>query len=199
MKIVGLTGGIGAGKSVVAHLFHLFNIPIYNADQKAKALMNNSPMIKQGLLDLYGDKAFVKGELNREHLARIVFSDSTEIKKINALVHPYVRHDFNEWKNKNENKAPYLIKEAAILLNNGKPSDIDSVITISSPKFIRKQNILKRDPFRTEEEIENIFKIQTQQAVLEGMSDFVIINDGMTSLIERVNNLHILLSIPANT
>ena len=194
MKVIGLTGGIGAGKSIISELFNILGISVYNSDTRAKTLTSENLIIKEGLIDLFGDEVFLNNEINRAFLANKIFSNPVDLKKVNDLIHPQVHEDFNRWIAKHRGHSPYLIKEAAVMLNHGRPSNLDYIITVTAPEFVRKQNIMTRDVFRSESEIDKIFKIQTPQAVLEGMSDFVINNDGSTSLIEQVNRLHQILS-----
>ena len=116
MMIVGLTGGIGSGKTTIAKWFQSQDIPVYIADKEAKALMNRSKVIKRKLVALFGEDAYKEGKLNREYLASKIFNDKTLLAKMNAIVHPKVASHFNRWLKKQD--SPYVIKEAAIIFEN---------------------------------------------------------------------------------
>lgn len=142
-KIIGLTGGIGSGKSKVALRFSALGIPCYIADDRAKDLMNTSTHLKEAVCKVFGSESYLDGVLNRPYIANLVFKDASALAQLNALVHPAVAQDFIEWVGVQE--APYVIKEAAILFENGGSKLCDSVILITAPETLRLKRVLERD------------------------------------------------------
>lgn len=141
---IGVTGGIGSGKSVICQIFSLLGVPVFEADTWAKKLMNLHPEIKTGLIDWYGPDIYApNGTINREKLAGIIFSDTTEIQKVNSLIHPVVRQEFLRWAEMQP--GPYLIHEAAILFESGFYKIMDYNILISAPEKERIKRVMKRD------------------------------------------------------
>ena len=143
LRIIGLTGGIGSGKSRVALRFLALGIPCYIADDRAKDLMNTSADLKEAVCKYFGPESYLDGVLNRPYIANIVFKDATALAQLNALVHPAVAQDFLEWVAKQE--APYVIKEAAILFENGGSKLCDSIILITAPEAVCLDRVLARD------------------------------------------------------
>lgn len=143
MKIIGLTGGIGSGKTTVATMFEALNVPVYIADIEAKKLTNSSKIIRRKLIQLLGKKAYLNNELNRPFVAEKIFNDSNLLAAVNAIIHPKVASHFKRWMKKQQ--APYCIKEAAILFENGSYKDCDITILITAPKDIRIERVLARD------------------------------------------------------
>ena len=142
-KIIGLTGGIGSGKSKIALRFLALGIPCYIADDRAKDLMNTSAHLKEAVCKVFGYGSYLDGVLNRPYIANVVFKDASALAQLNALVHPAVAQDFIEWVAVQE--APYVIKEAAILFENGGSKLCDSVILITAPEALRLKRVLERD------------------------------------------------------
>ena len=187
MIIVGLTGGIGSGKTTVAKAFKALGIPVYIADEEAKKLMRKSKIIKRKLIQLFGDKAYVDGELNKPFIANIIFNDKAYLLKMNAIVHPRVAKHFKKWVLKQD--APYVIKEVAILFENGGHKDCDYVITVTAPKALRIERLLERDN-TSKENIEAIMKNQWSDAEKIALSDFVIDNRSLQKTKEQVLHIH---------
>lgn len=188
MKIVGLTGGIGSGKTTVANLFSELNVPIYIADKEAKALMNKSKVIKRKLIQLFGKDAYKAEELNRPYLAEQIFNDKNLLQQMNAIVHPKVASHFKRWLKKQA--APYCIKEVAILFENGSYVNCDKVITVIAPLEIRISRVLQRDQTTTSK-IKAIIKNQWQDQERMKLSDYVISNDdNLQHLKSQVNEIH---------
>lgn len=188
MKIVGLTGGIGSGKTTVANLFSELNVPIYIADKEAKALMNKSKVIKRKLIQLFGKDAYKAEELNRPYLAEQIFNDKNLLQQMNAIVHPKVASHFKRWIKKQA--APYCIKEVAILFENGSYVNCDKVITVIAPLEIRISRVLQRDQTTTSK-IKAIIKNQWQDQERMKLSDYVISNDNnLQHLKSQVNEIH---------
>ena len=188
MKIVGLTGGIGSGKTTVVNLFSELNVPIYIADKEAKALMNKSKVIKRKLIQLFGKDAYKAEELNRPYLAEQIFNDKNLLQQMNAIVHPKVASHFKRWIKKQA--APYCIKEVAILFENGSYVNCDKVITVIAPLEIRISRVLQRDQTTTSK-IKAIIKNQWQDQERMKLSDYVISNDyNLQHLKSQVNEIH---------
>ena len=142
-KIIGLTGGIGSGKTTIANYLHSFGIPVYIADDEARTLMQ-SKAITDAIRNTFGETVFENGILNRENLAKIVFNEPEQLEKLNAIVHPAVKAHFKDWLLENKN-APYVIYEAAILFESGNYKNCDYVITVTAPIDTRIQRVLERD------------------------------------------------------
>ena len=187
MKI-GITGGIGSGKSTACKIFEVLGIPVYYADDRAKWLMNNETSLIEGVKSVFGNEAYQDGTLNRPFIADIVFNDKSKLAELNALVHPAVFQDGVAWNEANAN-APYTLKEAAILFESGSYLTVDKVITVFAPKEIRIKRVLTRDD-TTREAIEDRMDKQMPEEEKIKRSDFVIYNDDEHSLIEQVLDIH---------
>lgn len=187
MIIVGLTGGIGSGKTTVAKQFSELGIPIYIADDEAKSLMNRSKVIRRKLVKLFGDKAYIDGELNRPFIANIIFNDKTYLQQMNAIVHPKVAKHFEKWVLKQD--APYVIKEVAILFENNGHKTCDYVITVVAPIKTRIKRLLKRD-HTSKEKIEAIINNQWSDEEKIKLSHFVIENIELDNTIKQVRKIH---------
>ena len=144
MVKVGLTGGIGSGKTTVSNFLLDYGIPVYNSDSKGKTLMNTNLELKNNIVSIFGERVYDNGILNTNLLSSIVFNDSTKIDQLNNLVHPKVAEDFNQWVGKNNNK-PILVKEAAILIESGAYLNMDKIILVVSKKLTRINRVSKRD------------------------------------------------------
>ncbi|NNC50201.1 MAG: dephospho-CoA kinase [Flaviramulus sp.] len=187
MIIVGLTGGIGSGKTTVAKQFKHLGIPVYIADDEAKKLMQKSKIIKRKLIQLFGDKAYINNKLNKSLIANIIFNDATYLEKMNAIIHPKVTKHFEKWVLKQE--APYVIKEVAILFENGGDKYCDYIVTVTAPKTLRIERLLARDN-TTREKIEAIMNNQWPDENKIKKSDFVIKNTSLKSTHNQVNRIH---------
>jgi len=188
MKIVGITGGIGSGKSTVCGIFETLGIPIYQADDRAKYLMQNDADLVQKIKTTFGEEAYINGQLNRPFLAKTIFSDSNKTAKINALVHPVVGNDFNHWQR--EQPAPYVLKEAALMIESGSFKQLDFLINVFASIETRIQRVQKRDPQRSLEEIHGIIDKQVSEEQRTALSDFRIDNDGSSLIIPQVLAIH---------
>lgn len=191
-KIIGLTGGIGSGKTTIANYLHSFGIPVYIADDEAKKLMQSIEII-DAIKNIFGESVFENGILNREKLAKIVFNDAEQLEKLNAIVHPAVKKHFEDWLLKHKS-APYIIYEAAILFESGSYTNCDLIITVTAPVDVRIQRILKRDK-TTPELITKRMEAQwtDEQRVLK--SDFVIENSALESAKQKVEEILKILKI----
>ena len=187
--LVGITGGIGSGKSTVCKLFSLLGVPVYTADDRAKWLMNHDSPLKEKILAVFGSESYLSnGELNRAYLAASVFSNPEKVAALNALVHPAVRKDFMDWVS--QQTAPYLIKEAALLFETGAAKELDCVINVSSPLRVRMARVLLRDPHRTEEQVNQIIDQQLPDEEKNERADFSIKNTDNKLLLPQVIALH---------
>ncbi|MFV8442361.1 dephospho-CoA kinase [Flavobacterium sp. LB2P44] len=172
-KIIGLTGGIGSGKTTIAKYFKSFGIPIYIADDEARKIME-SPEIIDAIISAFGEAIFENGILNREKLAKIVFNDSDKLEKLNNIVHPAVKKHFEQWLLNHKN-VPYIIYEAAILFESGGNKNCDLIITVTAPVETRIQRVIKRDKTTLELVLKKINAQWTDEKRIS-KSDFVIEN-----------------------
>jgi dephospho-CoA kinase len=190
---VGITGGIGAGKSIACKVFEILHIPIYYADDRAKAIMLRAE-VKSKLKAAFGPATFLEdGQLNKSHLAQLAFSDQQVYEKLNAIVHPLVREDYEQWKSEREGKYPYVLREAAIMIESGAYKTLDYLIMVTAPENLRIERTLQRDPHRTQKDIEAIMKKQMSEEERMPYVDFVIHNDNTQLLIPQVLKVHQLL------
>lgn len=180
---VGVTGGIGSGKTLVTKIFSVLNVPIYYADERAKGLMNTS--LQQLISSAFGEDSYVNGKLNRSYLASKVFSNEAQLKKLNAIVHPAVAIDFEQWL-QNQGNVNYVLKEAALLVESKSYKQLDKLIVITSPLPLRVERIKVRDSFRSEKEILDIISNQSSETEKLELADFVINNDEQNLLIPQV-------------
>lgn len=187
MKVVGLTGGIGSGKTTVAKMFKDLGVPLYIADDRAKILMNESPAIKEKLLSLFGKNAYVDGRVNRPFLANAIFNDASLLQQMNAIVHPAVGADFSQWKA--QQVSPYVLKEAAIIFENKLQDQYDFIITVAADLEQRMERVIKRDG-SNREKILAIVKNQWTDAEKIALSDFVITNHDMDQTKDQVMIIH---------
>ncbi len=189
--LVGITGGIGSGKSTVCKIFQALEIPIYDADTQAKILINTDAKVRQAITKLLGEEAYKNGDYNRKFVAKEVFSDPKKLAKINAIVHPAVANDFSDWSKKQTSK--YVLKEAALLFESGSYADLDSIITVTSPHDLRVKRVLNRDAHRSLEDVEAIINKQLPEEQKVALSDYVLVNDEQNLVIPQVLEIHQLL------
>ena len=187
MLKVGITGGIGSGKSTVCHIFSSLGIPVFNADAETKQLYTNSTELRNKLVVTFGEDVFLtSGAINKAFLSEKLKFDEGR-KALNATVHPFVFERFKQWSD--EQKSPYVIKEAAILFESGADKTVNKSILVTAPMDIRIDRVKSRDG-RTSEEIQSIIASQWTDSHLRDLVDFVVVNDGEHSLIEQVRDLH---------
>lgn len=187
MKVIGLTGGIGSGKTTVANMFKELGVPVYIADDEAKKLTNRSKVIKRKLIELLGSKAYIDGVLNRKFVADKIFGDKELLKMVNAIIHPKVANHFERWKKKQQ--APYCIKEAAILFENGGYKKCDLTILVTAPKKIRIQRLKLRDS-SSDAEIVSRMSNQWTDAKKEKLADIILRNNKLENTRKQVIELH---------
>ncbi len=188
--LVGLTGGIGSGKSTVAKVFEILKVPVYYADDRGKWLLANDPELKRQVIQHFGKESYLEDEsLNRVFLAKEVFPDPKKLSVLNALVHPAVGEDFTAWVEKNS-QAPYVIKEAALIFETESYKSLDKVVCVMAPKAVRVQRVLLRDLKRPEEQVHQIIDKQVSDGKRKKLSYFLVANSGKESIIDQVISLH---------
>ncbi|MBI5371516.1 MAG: dephospho-CoA kinase [Sphingobacteriales bacterium] len=187
MLRIGLTGGIGSGKSTVAKVFETLGIPVYYADEVAKQIMNSDPALKESIIQYFGAAAYKDGTLDRKYLAAIVFNNKEKLDLLNSLVHPATIRDSKNWMA--EQQAPYAIREAALLFESGAADNLDFVIGVYAPRSLRIQRVIKRDGL-TVEEIEKRISRQINEEMKMKLCDAVIRNDEQELVIPQVIRLH---------
>ncbi|MGE5355982.1 MAG: dephospho-CoA kinase [Deltaproteobacteria bacterium] len=186
MLKIGITGGIGSGKTTVSRIFEMLGIPVYNADREAKKLMTHDKVLKNRIIKLLGTESFTKDELNREYIASKVFNDKDLLKKINSIVHPVVKEDFVKW-TENQN-GPYVLYEAALMVESGNYRLMDKIIVVTAPIELRIGRVCQRDKVDVDKASARINNQLSQEEMLK-FADHVINNDGSSSLIRQVLEL----------
>lgn len=192
-KKIGITGGMGTGKSIVCNIFTILGIPVYSADDRAKFLIENDIVLKQNIIELLGKEAYLSdGKYNKKWVSAQVFSDNILLEKLNRLVHPFVATDTDIWYKENYN-ARYVLREAA-LVNNLSQLNLDALIVVSAPIEVRIKRIQQRDPHRSLAEIENIIARQKSDSEFNQLADFQIINDEKNLIIPQVLRIDSIIS-----
>ncbi len=187
--IVGITGGIGSGKTTVCQIFEALGIPVYYADERAKWLMVHDSELKQGIQNLFGATAYnAEGQLNRRHIAQIVFNNPEQLQQLNALVHPAVARDAEAW-NRALANVPYTLREAALIYEASIDKHLDKVIVVTAPLPLRIQRVVQRDRVAPAE-VEARIAQQLPEEEKVRRADYVIVNDGAQSLITQVLKIH---------
>ena len=187
MLRVGLTGGIGSGKTTVAKIFELLNVPVYYADDASKRLYHTDKDLIASIKKNFGEDVYTGDQLNRSKLAAIVFNDPEKLDLLNELVHPPTIRDAEEWMKKQT--APYVIKEAALLFESGSASGLDFIIGVKAPSHFRIKRVMERDGL-TREEILNRANRQIDEDIKMRLCDFVIVNNDQELVIPQVLELH---------
>ncbi|MCC6601207.1 MAG: dephospho-CoA kinase [Crocinitomicaceae bacterium] len=188
MRIIGLTGGIGSGKSTVAQVFESLGIPVFYADDVAKNIYEKRPEILKGVIAVVGEDIITGGKLDRKKLAEKVFSDAESLRKLNALIHPAVAEEWQQWRTAHK-QYPYLMREAAILIESGAYKDCDEIILVTAPTELRIERVMKRDGTDREE----ILRRMNQQWSDEERVPFathIWQNDGKSPLLIQILEAH---------
>jgi dephospho-CoA kinase len=186
---VGVTGGIGSGKTTVCRIFEELGIPVYYADERAKALMVESKSLVKKIKALFGEQAYLPdGSLDRKLIAGLVFQDASLLQRLNAIVHPAVMEDGEKWHNRQRN-VPYTLKESAILFEIGSQGHYDKTILVFAPKELRLQRTMLRDGL-TKEAVEARMSKQMDDEQKIQMADYVLVNDGEQLLLPQITALH---------
>ena len=187
MPKVGITGGIGSGKTTVCMFFETLGIPVYYADKQAKLLMNTDPELKDSILDYFGSEVYCNDTLNRKKLAEIVFNNKIALEKLNSLVHPAVSRDFECWLSKQ--KSQYVLEEAAIIFESNITHRFDKIILVTAPEKIRIERVCVRDnvsPETVRERMNNQWSDDKKVA----LADYIIYNDNIRLITHQVLKIH---------
>jgi dephospho-CoA kinase len=187
MLKVGLTGGIGSGKTIVGQIFERLGIPVFNADLEAKKITNTDLQIIQALKTEFGNDIYIKQEIDRRKLASIIFDDKDALKKVNAIIHPKVHAYFMDWC-KNQD-TPYVIEEAAILFESGANNHMDLVINVHADELLRINRVVKRDHV-TADMVKERMKNQLNDGERIHLADFTIYNDGKKMILPQILEIH---------
>lgn len=190
MKLIGLTGGIGSGKSTVAEVFSTLGIPVYESDSRAKEIMASDAKVREGIIDLLGPEAYDDKEtIDRAWIASQVFSDRQKLEKLNAIVHPAVFADLVDWvSEEKQQKAPYLIQESAIIFEEDLLGRLDAVILVVTNEEERISRVMERDRWTRDQVLDRIAH-QWKDEIKIPLADYVIFNDGGRSLITQVMDI----------
>ena len=188
MKIIGLTGGIGSGKSTVLELFKILGVKTYSADVSAKKLVNTDPYLINLIKSSFGDNIYDKGILNSRKLSKIVFEDTEKLKLLNSIIHPAVAKDFKLFLN--SNKEDYIVKEAAIIFETKSENSYDKIIFIQAPLEIRIERVINRDNISREEVMKRINN-QLDENLIIDKCDYVIRNENIEDLEDKVLSIHL--------
>lgn len=196
MLQVGITGGIGSGKSLVCRIFQSLGTPVYDADSRARALMNTDNVLVDQIKKEFGDAAYIDGSLNRKYIAEKAFGHPEKLKALDNLVHPRVALDYERWTK--QQSGPYVIKEAALLYEAGSYKTLDKIIVVSAPEELRIKRVMSRDPQRSEQMIRDIMKNQMPESEKLARADFIVVNDESRLVIPQVIAIHqrLLSSLP---
>ena len=192
MKRIGITGGIGAGKSLVAEIIKAMGYPVYNSDERAKELTDSNPKIKEGLIHLFGEEIYQNDTLNKFALAQAIFSDESLREKVNALIHPIVREDFNLWALAQNNSL--VFNESAILFETGSFKNFDAIILVYAPIELRIKRIMKRDNC-SENEVLKRMNSQFSDEEKYQLTEFRVLNDEQTPLLVQVEKIILNVSL----
>ena len=193
MYQIGITGGIGAGKSVISRAFAALGIPVYNADERAKFLVATDSALRVSITKAFGGEAyFADGGLNREWLAKEVFADEDRVKVLNGLVHPRVGEDYAAWVAEQEERegVPYVLKEAALLIEAGSYRGLDRLLLVTAPEELRITRVLLRDPQRSLQQVRDIIARQMPEGEKLAYAQHTINNDDSTPVLPVVLRLH---------
>lgn len=187
MKQVGITGGIGSGKSTVCKIFETLNVPVFYADNEAKILMNSNEILKTEIANTFGKDVYKNNELDRKKLAQLVFNNPEALSKLNALVHPKVGVAYQSWLQKQNH--PFVLKEAAILFESGSNKNLDEVIYVSAQESLRIKRVCLRDGVEVDQ-VQSRIKNQWPEEKKLKLSDHVVINDDIKMVIPQVLKLN---------
>ncbi len=185
---VGLTGGIGAGKSLIARIFESLGVPVFDSDKVSKSILADNLEVKEQVISVFGNEAYNGNELNKSYLAGRVFSNYSLREKLNSIVHPAVATAFEEWV-REHSKEPYVLKEAAIIFETGLHEKLDAVILITAPEQIRIDRVMKRDDVSVNQVRQRMAAQWTDQQK-QGLTDYTILNDGTSLVIPQVLHIH---------
>ncbi|MFO7862687.1 MAG: dephospho-CoA kinase [Salinivirgaceae bacterium] len=190
MQKIGVTGGIGSGKTLICKVFkHRYNIPVFEADKEAKNLINTDKSLKEAIIKLLGEKSYTpQGKYNTKFVASVVFNSAEKLEKLNALVHHKVRKLFDSWAG--QQNAPYVLQEAAILIESGGYKQLDKLILVTAPESLRIKRVQERDKMTKEQVLQRMSKQLSDDKRL-AFSQFIIENNDTTSILAQVEKIHI--------
>lgn len=187
---VGITGGIGAGKSIVSEVFKSLGIPVYHSDLRAKFLMETEVELIDRIKSEFGDESYSENnKLDNRFLSKLVFQNTLKLNSLNTIVHPFVLRDYEKWTELHKNTV-YTIKEAALLFESGSYKDLDAVIFVYAPLKLRINRTLLRDMHRSTDDIMRIVNTQMSDSRKKKLSDYVLINDDTKLLLPQILNVH---------
>lgn len=192
MKKIGLTGGIGSGKSVVGRVLEAMNFPVYYSDDRSKHLVDEDLEIRKELTELLGAEIYLNDKLDRPFLAERIFRDSALLQKVNAIIHPKVRAHFSRWAE--AQNSPIVFNEAAILFETGAYQLMDATILVTAPEEIKIKRVMLRDKVSKEQVLERMSKQFTDEQKI-ALADFVLINDDIQPLLQQIENTILKLTI----
>lgn len=186
--LIGITGGIGSGKSTVSQIISHLGYKVYNSDVRAHEIINDNKLVKEKLIKSFGLDIYENSSLNKEYVSKLIFNNESAKIKINSIVHPEVIEDFKNWVKVN-NKEKILFKESALLFESGSYQELDKVIYVYCDKKIRIERIIKRDRHRSINQIENIIKTQIGSENAKKLTDYILVNDQRRLLLPRLVKL----------
>jgi len=186
--LLGITGGIGSGKSLVSKVFSVLGVPVYEADARGKWLLNHDPEVRAQVQELLGAQVYNTEGADRKKIAAVVFNQPEKLEGLNQIVHPAVGRDFASWVEAHQ-KHPYLLKEAAILFESGANKGLDKIILVTAPEEIRLQRVQQRDAASAEEVRARMERQWTDERKIP-LSDYRLINDGKTMLLPQIIHIH---------
>jgi len=187
MLKIGLTGGIGSGKTIIAGIFNVLGIPVFDADRQAKFIMEADKELVLSIQNAFGEESYINGKLNRSYIANIVFNDADKLNVLNALVHPATIHAANAWMG--NQTTPYVIKEAALMFESGSASNLDYVVGVYAPQHVRIKRVMERDKV-TRDQVLSRMSHQINEVIKMKLSDFTVLNDEQHLVIPQVLQLH---------
>ena len=187
MKIIGLTGGIGSGKSKISSVFSTYGIPCYESDRRAKWLMQRDAELKSQIKSFFGDQIYENDQFNQRKLAKLVFANKGKLEALNSLVHPRVKMDFKSFVSQQD--TPYIIKEAAILFETGGEKDCDATILVTAPEKLRLQRVLNREKISSMD-IKARINNQWSDSRKIPLADYVINNIDWDKTLKKIDEIH---------
>jgi dephospho-CoA kinase len=189
MLRIGITGGIGSGKSTVCRILKNLGVPVFTSDEESKKILNNDPTVKKKIRNKFGKDMYTSaGEIDRPRMATLVFNDSKAMETLTGILHPKVEERFEEWCQQFEHR-PYVVKEAAILFESGSYHTLDKVVSVFAPKEQRIKRVMLRDSI-SEEEVKRRMRFQYSDEERNQLADFIILNEDGADLLPQVMEMH---------
>jgi dephospho-CoA kinase len=192
MKILGLTGGIGSGKTVVAETLRIMGVPVYNSDVRSKVLCDTDEELKRYLIDFFGPEIYVNGQMDRSYMSKRIFNDERTLKVVNALIHPAVERDFKSWVAEHLN-CPVVVQETAILFEAGLEHFFDQIICVTAPEELRVERVCKRSGL-SPEDVRARINNQISDNERISKSHIIVVNDGIQPILPQVERILLKLS-----